>query len=79
MELLENSLWLVCASLLWYSSVYLLQKHFLVKWVCRHCLSRLVQLECDVKDQASTSEGRDRREGGKKLVTDGDVSKIAME
>ena len=86
----ENSVWLVSASLVWYSALYLLQKHFLVKWVCRNCFPKLVQLECDLEEKgncdspASESQSNKKVEDrgekrSRKLITDGDVNKIAME
>ena len=44
-------LWLIPVSICLNSSLYLIQKHFLIKWFCRTFLSSSVQLECDLKHE----------------------------
>lgn len=44
-------LWLIPFSIFLNSSLYWVQKHYLIKWFCRKFLSDSVQLECDLKAQ----------------------------
>ena len=96
--------WLVPVVLAWHSTVYLAQKHFLVKWFCRNILSKSVVLESDLANGSainnstlanahsnltnsttvSNGKGKERNSSrpswdNRKLITDGDVSKIALE
>lgn len=44
-----GNLWLIPVSIFLNSSLYWIQKHYLIKWFCRTFLSGSVQLECDLK------------------------------
>ena len=76
--------WLFTAPVIFmvYSALYLVQKHFLVKWFCRNCLSKSVELECDTVNASTVKEKQgdiNRSIQNRKLVTDEDVRKIATE
>lgn len=43
-----GNLWLIPVSIFLNSSLYWVQKHYLIKWFCRKFLSGSVQLECDL-------------------------------
>ena len=89
-----GNLWLIPLSILFNSSLYWVQKHYLIKWFCRTFLTDSVQLECDLKKKqpsgGSTANGvvANGHAGpaepagtyqGKKIVTDGEVNGVAME
>lgn len=44
-----GNLWLIPISIFLNTSLYWVQKHYLIKWFCRTFLSKSVQLECDLK------------------------------
>lgn len=86
--------WLIPISIFLNTSLYWVQKHYLIKWFCRKFLSKSVQLECDLKAKQSIANGASQSNGvvangvghhekgtyyGRKLVTDGEVNGIAME
>lgn len=87
-----GNLWLIPVSIFLNSSLYWLQKHYLIKWFCRKFLSNSVQLECDLElEQEVVANGvvngqltneqlpSKKLKKKKKLVTDGEVNGIAME
>ncbi len=45
-----GNLWLIPVSIFLNSSLYWVQKHYLIKWFCRTFLYDSVQLECDLKN-----------------------------
>ena len=49
-----GNLWLIPVSIFLNSSLYWVQKHYLIKWFCRRFLSNSVQLECDLKTNQDT-------------------------
>ncbi len=51
-----GNLWIIPLSILFNSSLYWVQKHYLVKWFCRKFLSKSVQLECDLKQSQENAK-----------------------
>ena len=82
-----GNLWLIPVSIFCNSSLYWIQKRFILKWFCRQFLSKTVQLECDVKTTKLNGMGTTKNgyigmteeHSRKKLVTDGDINAVAME
>ena len=87
-----GNLWLIPFSVLFNSSLYFLQKHYLIKWFCRRFLTETVVLECDLNDKKTLSNGTTKTTNGvvqangvtnqhskKKIVTDGEIASVAME
>lgn len=55
-EIMEiGNLWLIPFSIFLNSSLYWVQKHYLIKWFCRRFLTDSVQLECDLKNNQKES------------------------
>lgn len=88
-----GNLWLIPISIFLNSSLYWVQKHYLIKWFCRRFLSESVQLECDLPSHENVNGLTDTRANGfsggkvsekgtyhgKKLVSQGDMNGIATE
>lgn len=84
-----GNLWLIPVSILFNCGLYLLLKHYLVKWFCRYFLSTSVLLECTLNKKLQANGAAVRNGltkpsekdycGGRKLVTDGEVATVSME
>jgi len=59
-----GNLWLIPFSVVLNSGLYFLQKHYLLKWICRRFLSKTVVLECDLKDKKTLSNGTTKTTNG---------------